>query len=116
MILAILGSLESQLPGTSFPTVPDSPMVMKRKFMNFLIRIILHLKFSWLNFLSLPFERLYTEECWMFAPRSRELKFLQYYLQHSVRPGLTILSLERGDLPALYNLARRRCTTHRIVS
>ena len=52
----------------------------------------------------------------MFAPRSRETKFLQYYLQHSTRPGLTVLSLERGDLPALYNLARKYCNQHKIVS
>lgn len=56
-----------------------------------------------------------TDECWMFAPRSKETKFLQYYLQHSIRPGLTLLSLEKGDLPACYNLALQYCSQHKIV-
>ena len=114
LILAIMVSPESPPLGTFCLIVPDFQMVMKRKFNT------INLKFwhsnRWLNFLSLPFDRMFENECWMFAPRSRELKFLQYYLQHAIRPGLTVLSLERGDLPALYNLARRECIHHRIVN
>ena len=55
------------------------------------------------------------EECWMFAPRGKEIKFLQYYLQHKIRPGLTLLSLERDELPVIFNLASQNCDDHKIV-
>ena len=51
----------------------------------------------------------------MFAPRGKEIKFLQYYLQHRPRPGLALLSLERDDLPVIFNLASSHCADHKIV-
>ena len=117
-VLSLIISVISEWPGAQLPVtcsliVRASPTVMNRKVLVFKSNI--ESIYSWLNFLSLPFEKLYREECWMFAPRTRETKFLQYYLQHPIRPGLTVLSLERGDLPALYNLARKNCSKHRIV-
>ena len=70
---------------------------------------------SYLNFLSLPFERMTHEQCWMFAPKNYESRFFQYYLHHAHRPALTLLTLETDTLPTIYNLAKSFCSQHKIV-
>ena len=38
----------------------------------------------------------------MFAPKNYESKFLQYYLQHSVRPPLVMLALQGKQFFPVY--------------
>ena len=56
-----------------------------------------------LNFYGLAMDRLVDEVLWVFAPRSQEAAFLDYFLSFSVRPEAYFLIIQHQEVPPLIN-------------
>ena len=71
---------------------------------------------SFLNFLSVDFSLLMPHIVWLFPPKSLEVTFLSYFLNHKQRPGLILLLLQHQVLPSVYNFAKINSDRHVFLS
>ena len=69
---------------------------------------------TYLNFFNLPFGEIIEEKLWIFAPRSQEAAFLDFFLLQRRRPETLVILLQHQETPTLVNLLHRQCVEFQI--